>query len=111
MSAGDQVVDRTQRLVEGWVDYRRRQWAAGLATIGFIPLTALVVLSVEMLTRSDDFVTLFVAPLPIIILCTWCRFILFRCPNCGGHFHLPDAWRLTNGRRCPHCGLERYQAD
>lgn len=102
-------VDKTQHLTNGWADYRRRQWVAGLMTIGFIPLAALIGLDIESLTRSDRLIAPFVAPLAIIMFGAWSWFVLFRCPNCRRHFHVTDAWRLTNGRQCPHCGLERYQ--
>jgi hypothetical protein len=111
MSAENQSTDRARRLAEGWADYRRRQWFAALISIGFIPLTGLIVLSIEALTRADRFITPFVAALALLVLGAWCRFILFRCPHCGRNFHLTPLWHLTRGRRCPHCGLERYQVD
>lgn len=111
MDAGSQSTDRVRRLVQGWADYRRRQRTAALMSIGFIPMTALIVLGVETLTRSDGLITPFVAPLAVVVLGTWCWFVLFRCPNCSRHFHVTISWHLTSGRRCPHCGLERYQAD
>ena len=111
MRAGNQADGRTRRLVDGWADYRRRQWAVGVMTIGFFPLIALIAASVETLTQSDDLTTFFVVPLAVLVFGTWSWFVLFRCPNCGGYFHLADTWRLTSGRRCPHCGLERYQTD
>jgi DNA-directed RNA polymerase subunit RPC12/RpoP len=111
MSAVNQPADRARRLAEGWADYRRRQWTAGLTFIGFIPLAVLIGLSIETLTWSDKLVVVFVVPLATLMFGTWSRFVLFRCPNCGRHFHITESWRLTSGRQCPHCGLARYQAN
>jgi DNA-directed RNA polymerase subunit RPC12/RpoP len=111
MSAVNQPADRARCLAEGWADYRRRQWAAGLTSIGCIPLAMLIGLGIETLKRSDRLVALFVLPLAILTFGAWSRFVLFRCPNCGRHFHITESWRLTSGRKCPHCGLARYQAD
>jgi hypothetical protein len=38
----------------------------------------------------------------------WTRFIFLRCPRCHWRFHVREPLQLTNGRRCPHCGLARY---
>ena len=111
MSAVKPPSDRAGRLVEGWADYRRRQRIARLMSIAFIPLAALIALAVEAVTRTDRFISLFVVPLGVLVFGAWSWFVLFRCPNCGRHFHITESWRLTGGRRCPHCGLERYQAD
>jgi hypothetical protein len=111
MSAGNQSTDRARRLAEGWADYRRRQWIAGLMSIAFIPLAVSIALVIEAETRSDRFIALFVMPLGALVFAAWSWFVFFRCPNCGRRFHITGSWRLTGGRRCPHCGLERYQAD
>lgn len=78
---------------------------------GFLPVVFLMALTIEALTQSDTLITWFVAPLAMLTLGAGWRFIIFRCPNCGCHFHVTVAGRLTNGRRCSHCGLERYQKD
>jgi DNA-directed RNA polymerase subunit RPC12/RpoP len=111
MGAVKSQADRTRRLTKGWMDYRRRQWIAGLISIAFIPLAAAMAVAIEAVTRSDRFVVLFAMPLGVLVLGAWSWFVFFRCPNCGQHFHITESWRLTVGRRCPHCGLERYRVD
>lgn len=103
--------ERVQRLALGWADYRRRQWAAGLLFVGFLPLMTLIGVVIEDVTQSDGFIVVPAAGLMFATLCAGWRFILFRCPNCQHRFHLTSIGRLTNGRKCPHCGLERYQPD
>jgi predicted RNA-binding Zn-ribbon protein involved in translation (DUF1610 family) len=111
MSAASESIDRLKRLALGWAEYRRRQWIAGLMWLGFLPLTALIVFSVGSLTRSEVAVSVLVSMLAILALGAGWRFVLFRCPNCNHYFHLASPARMTNGRICPHCGLERYQID
>jgi hypothetical protein len=111
MSAVNQPINRARRLTDGWADYRRRQRTAGLMTIALIPIAILIGLGIEAVTRSDRLIGLCVAPLGALMFGTWCWFVLFRCPNCSRHFHITESWRLTSGRRCPHCGLERYQVE
>lgn len=105
------VDERVQRLAAGWGDYRRRQWMAGLLTLGFLPLAGLIGVVMEDVTRSDRFILIPEAALMVVTVWSWNRLINFPCPYCGHRFHVTAVYRLTNGRRCPHCGLERYQAD
>jgi predicted RNA-binding Zn-ribbon protein involved in translation (DUF1610 family) len=102
---------RIQRLARGWADYRRRQWLAAVLFIGFLPLVFLMGLGIERVTDSDTLVVVPAAALMCATIWAGAHFIFFRCPNCGRRFHITTALRLTNGRSCPHCGLERYQAD
>jgi len=105
------VDERVRRLAIGWADYRRRQWTAGLLTLGFVPLAGLIAVTMENFTQSERFIIVPETAFMIIVVWSWSRFIYFRCPFCSRCFHLTAVCRLTSGRRCPHCGLERYQAD
>ena len=102
---------RIQRLARGWADYRRRQWVAGLLFVGSLLLVFLVALGVERVTHSDSLVVVPAIAATCATIWAGAHFIFFRCPNCDQRFHLTTTLRLTNGRSCPHCGLERYQAD
>lgn len=103
--------ERLHRLALGWSDYRRRQWTAGIASFAFLPLAALVAFMVGSLTRSGFLVSLVVGLIGLVTFGTGLRFIMFPCPNCSRRFQVTQSGRMTNGRRCPHCGLERYQTE
>jgi hypothetical protein len=109
LNAMNEAKERLDRLTAGWHNYRRRQWTAGLAWLGFLPLSALVVFIVGTITQSDVLVTWIFASFAVLTFGAGWWFILFPCPNCGHHFHLTPSVRMTNGRCCPHCGLKRYQ--
>jgi predicted RNA-binding Zn-ribbon protein involved in translation (DUF1610 family) len=85
--------------------------AYGLLFIGFLPLVFLITLGIERVTDSNGLGVVPAAALMCATIWAGAHFIFFRCPNCGRRFHLTAALRLTNGHGCPHCGLERYQAD
>lgn len=102
-------VDRIQHLTKDWMEYRRKQRIAGLMAIGFIPLAVLIAVVIENLSGSDGQIAIFEAPLAVSTFASWSLLVLFRCTSCRQHYHLTDTWRLTGGRRCPHCGIERYQ--
>jgi len=103
--------ERLQRLALGWSEYRRRQRAVILAWLGALLAGALVVVAPQALKLFGNFIGCVAGSLLLLALGTQFWFIQFRCPNCRRHFHLATYGGMTRGRRCPHCGLERYQYD
>ena len=91
-----------------WKNYRRRErWAASL----FLGVVASLLLGkmVHSFSRSVAF-----GLGCLNVLCiggfafVWPRFVSSQCPCCGQRLHVNRFLKMTSGRKCPHCGVERY---
>ena len=95
-----------------WRNLRRRQWAAVLMFLGWIPYGATVSMLLSKLGFSENTILFFLAPYMIgfVVAGNWS--MLFRCPRCNERFFVRSAgfflrFHNTFARSCMNCGLPK----
>jgi hypothetical protein len=97
-----------ERYRVGWSDYVRRRNTLWIVFLGYLPLGALVMLSLKYLRLPYSIgMTLVIAwflAFPIVGI----RYQLWKCPRCGKGFAY--TWWYNKSyfaRKCVHCGLTK----
>ncbi len=92
---------------ENWKALQQREWLVIGLFLGFIPVVFIIDRLFSVVTTSE---------IPIIITILWMLVLVwavnwvssFPCPRCSKRFYLSKYLYWTLGRKCPHCGLHRY---
>jgi len=92
-----------------WDDYRRRNRIVIALFLGFIPGVLILGFPLTKLLKSE--IPFYAVALTWMAMTAgaWIRLILFRCPRCRERFMMNKYFVVASGRKCPYCGLKRYE--
>jgi len=94
--------------VEKWKDLRRREWLVIGLFVGYLPILAGIGWLLFRVTTSETPIIIVAITWMSAFACAGLRVSFFRCPRCDQRFYMGKYFVMTLGRRCPHCGLQRY---
>ncbi|MBB6242354.1 hypothetical protein [Rhodanobacter sp. MP1X3] len=98
-----------EQYAKQWLRYRRwNRLAIGLF-LGFIPFVIFIVSASDYFSTAGKLVPMVAAGWLVAMGYSISRIFFFRCPQCGHIFALASWLYLTNGQKCAHCGLKRYE--
>jgi hypothetical protein len=91
-----------------WSNYVRRRDLVLLVCIGYIPWGVGVIVGVRLGlpdTAARILIIGWFSVIPVAIL----RWLLWRCPRCGGYFSFPGWYAKYLSQKCVGCGLSKKE--
>lgn len=105
--SGDRMTETNEYKTQ-WNDYRKRSRIVFALFLGYIPGVFILGFPLTKLLKSE-------IPFYIVALTwmattvgAWIHLILFRCPRCRERFMMNKYFVVASGRKCPYCGLKKY---
>ncbi|MBI5884979.1 MAG: hypothetical protein HZB85_00105 [Deltaproteobacteria bacterium] len=94
-----------------WADLRKRRNIFWFILLTYLPVVGLVVVLSRILSITP--VSAAIAAVAWVVayaVAAW-RLASFRCPGCGGRYHVKGWWQNPLASRCLHCGLPKWVAE
>jgi len=92
-----------------WQDFRRRNRLAILLFLGYLPVVGTLGYLLSAFVTSEIPLITIAVFWTLVWLWACLRVCTFHCPRCGKLYCINKYFVATLGRRCPHCGLRRYE--
>ena len=89
-------------------DLKKRELTVIAVFLGYIPAIACFAWAVSHFTKSETPIMVLAIAWMTLFAVSGLRVSFFKCPKCGGLFNRNKYWFTTRGRKCPHCGVNRY---
>jgi len=99
----------TNDYINQWKDFRKRNRIVIALFIGYIPGVLILGFPLMKLLNSETPAYIIVVTWMVALVWAWIHLILFRCPRCGERFMMNRYFVVASGRKCPYCGLSKYE--